>query len=65
MITHLDQPVTPVPIPNKIVLQILDNLTDGDSELLSLARISKHIHHLALQTHLSRYGIMETDIATS
>ncbi|KAJ6559300.1 hypothetical protein B0H10DRAFT_2119743 [Mycena sp. CBHHK59/15] len=48
---------------DEIILEILEHLTDA--ELLSLAGISKHIHELALLSHLSRYGITENDIASN
>ncbi|KAJ7723730.1 hypothetical protein DFH07DRAFT_855606 [Mycena maculata] len=48
---------------NEIILEVFEHLTD--KELLSLAGISKHIHELALLSHLSRYGITENDIATN
>ncbi|KAJ7077705.1 hypothetical protein C8R44DRAFT_911404 [Mycena epipterygia] len=47
-----------------MILEILKYLTP-DSELLSLAWISKQIHELSLLSYLSRYGITETDIASN
>ncbi|KAJ7877500.1 hypothetical protein B0H13DRAFT_2668352 [Mycena leptocephala] len=48
---------------DEVILEIFEHLTDA--ELLSLAGISKHIHDLALLTHLARYGFTETDVAAN
>ncbi|KAF7364182.1 hypothetical protein MSAN_01077500 [Mycena sanguinolenta] len=47
-------------LSDELVLGIFECLADAD--LLSLATVSKHIHDVALMTHLGRYGITETDI---
>ncbi|KAF7364250.1 F-box domain-containing protein [Mycena sanguinolenta] len=47
-------------LSDELVLGICECLTDAD--LLSLATVSKHIHDIALMTHLGRHGITETDI---
>ncbi|KAF7364239.1 hypothetical protein MSAN_01083700 [Mycena sanguinolenta] len=47
-------------LSDELVLGIFECLTDAD--LLSLVTVSKHIHDVALMTHLGRYGITETDI---
>ncbi|KAJ7111414.1 hypothetical protein C8R44DRAFT_799460 [Mycena epipterygia] len=59
-------PSAPSTLPwfsDEIILEILAHLPD--MELLSLVGISKHIHELALLTHLRRYGITENDIASN
>ncbi|KAJ6559530.1 hypothetical protein B0H19DRAFT_1260243 [Mycena capillaripes] len=63
MAAHPDDPTSPSRFSDEIILQIFEHLTDG--ELLSLVVISQHIHDLALLSHLSRYGITETNIATN
>ncbi|KAJ7271735.1 hypothetical protein C8J57DRAFT_287037 [Mycena rebaudengoi] len=55
-------PHNPTPFPNEVLLKIFYHLTD--TELLALAPVSTNIHDLALLTHLSRYGISETEIAS-
>ncbi|KAJ7099042.1 hypothetical protein C8R43DRAFT_1244338 [Mycena crocata] len=48
---------------DELILEIFEHLTND--ELLPLATISKHIHSLALLSHLRRHGITESDIAAN
>ncbi|KAJ7210090.1 hypothetical protein GGX14DRAFT_626393 [Mycena pura] len=52
--------VTAPRFSDELFIEIFEHLTDAD--LLSLATISKHIHDLALLSHLERHGITVADI---
>ncbi|KAJ7218255.1 hypothetical protein B0H12DRAFT_1153268 [Mycena haematopus] len=56
----VSSPSSSLALSDELILKIFEYLTD--TELLSLAAVSKHFHDVALMTHLGRYGITETNI---